>query len=234
MNEKLGLIGLHTCGNLAANSLQIFLANDCMKFCCNVGCCYHLLQEEFYINPYEDTGCDSQTDPCFPLSRLLKEQKFSLGKNARMVAAQPMDRSINNKQMPSQSLLWRAVLQHLLLLHNPQLGFQDQQVGRIAAKSANFVDYVQKSFVKLGLELKMNPVELESIYDSMSVEYGQKLNSFYQLRSLFAPLIEGLILLDRLTFLLEQVQVQEAHLVRLFDAVISPRCYALIVNKNSC
>ena len=51
----------------------------------------------------------------------------------------------------------------------------------------------------------MNPEELESIYDSMSIEYGQKLNTFYQLRSLFAPLIEGLILLDRLTFLLEQV-----------------------------
>ena len=51
----------------------------------------------------------------------------------------------------------------------------------------------------------MNAEELESIYDSMSIEYGQKLNTFYQLRSLFAPLIEGLILLDRLTFLLEQV-----------------------------
>lgn len=79
----------------------------------------------------------------------------------------------------------------------------------------------------------MNPEELESIYDSMSIEYGQKLNTFYQLRSLFAPLIEGLILLDRLTFLLEQPKVQEAHLVRLFDAVISPRCYALIVNKGT-
>ena len=51
----------------------------------------------------------------------------------------------------------------------------------------------------------MNAEELESIYDAMSIEYGQKLNTFYQLRSLFAPLIEGLILLDRLTFLLEQV-----------------------------
>ena len=58
-------------------------------------------------------------------------------------------------QMPSQSLLWRAILQHLLLLHNPELGFQDQQVGRIAAKSANFVDYIQKSFVKLDLQLKV-------------------------------------------------------------------------------
>jgi len=230
-NEKFGMMGLHTCGDLAANSLQIFLANDCIKFCCNVGCCYHLLNEEFYTNPNEDnSGCAEKT-PCFPMSKLLKEQKFSLGKNARMVAAQPMDRAINNKQMPSQSLLWRAILQHLLLLHYPELGFQDQQVGRIAAKSANFVDYVQKSFTKLGLQLKMNDEELQSIHDTMSLEYDQKLNTFYQLRSIFAPLIEGLILLDRLTFLLEQPQVQEAHLVRLFDAVISPRCYALIVNK---
>jgi len=235
-NQELGLMGLHTCGDLAANSLQIFLANDCIKFCCNVGCCYHLLNEEFYtkvLHKNEENGCAGDQTPCFPMSKLLKEQKFSLGKNARMVAAQPMDRAINNKQMPSQSLLWRAILQHLLLLHNPELGFQDQQVGRIAAKSANFVDYVQKSFVKLGLQLKMNAEELESIYDSMSIEYGQKLNTFYQLRSLFAPLIEGLILLDRLTFLLEQPEVQEAHLVRLFDAVISPRCYALIVNKGT-
>ena len=29
-----------------------------------------------------------------------------------------------------------------------------------------------------------------------------------------------------------QAKVHEAHLVRLFDAVISPRCYALIVNKD--
>merc|ERR1711862_659857 len=89
----------------------------------------------------------------------------------------------------------------------------------------------KKSFTKLGLQLKMNDEELQSIHDTMSLEYDQKLNTFYQLRSIFAPLIEGLILLDRLTFLLEQPQVQEAHLVRLFDAVISPRCYALIVNK---
>ena len=98
VDETFGLIGLHTCGNLAANSLQIFLANDSIKFCCNVGCCYHLLSEEFYTNPYEEKSCDDQK-PCFPMSKLLKEQKFSLGKNARMVAAQPMDRSINNKKV---------------------------------------------------------------------------------------------------------------------------------------
>ena len=33
-------------------------------------------------------------------------------------------------------------------------------------------------------------------------------------------------------YLYFQAEVSEAHLVRLFDAVISPRCYALIVNKS--
>ena len=70
-----------------------------------------------------------------------------------------MNRSVRNEflqfQMPSQSLLWRAILQHILLLHDPHLGFEDQQVGRIAGKSANFVDYVQKSFAKLSLQLKV-------------------------------------------------------------------------------
>ena len=95
--ETMGLMGLHTCGNLAPNSLKIFLANNSMKFCCNVGCCYHHLDEEYYENPYNKNSTDK--NPSFPLSNFLKEIKFSLGRNARMIAAQPMDRLITNKQV---------------------------------------------------------------------------------------------------------------------------------------
>jgi len=129
-------------------------------------------------------------------------------------------------------LLWRAILQHILLKHKPDLQFKDQQVGRIASKSVNFLDYVRKGFAKLGLTLEMSSEEIMAMHDEFSSKFAHKLNAFYQLRSLFAPLIEGLILLDRLTFLRQQAKVHEAHLVRLFDAVISPRCYALIVNKD--
>ena len=95
--ETTGLMGLHTCGNLAPNSLKIFLANNSMKFCCNVGCCYHHLDEEYYENPYNKNSTDK--NPSFPLSNFLKEIEFSLGRNARMIAAQPMDRLITNKQV---------------------------------------------------------------------------------------------------------------------------------------
>ena len=54
--------------------------------------------------------------------------------------------------------------------------------------------------------LQMSSEEIMAIHDEFSTKFAHKLNAFYQLRSLFAPLIEGLILLDRLTFLRQQVR----------------------------
>ena len=48
----LGLVGLHTCGNLASSSLRLFIANPKVNFLCNVGCCYHLLEEEYSRNTF--------------------------------------------------------------------------------------------------------------------------------------------------------------------------------------
>jgi hypothetical protein len=63
---SLGVMGLHTCGNLAAASIKLFFATPSAKFICNVGCCYHLLEEEFYVNPFleldtEDRGTPGET-----------------------------------------------------------------------------------------------------------------------------------------------------------------------------
>ena len=80
-----GLVGLHTCGNLASTSLQLFANSRQTHFLCNVGCCYHLLDEAF------DGGC-SGPEPGFPLSSTLKTRRFSCGRNARMVANQSLDR----------------------------------------------------------------------------------------------------------------------------------------------
>ena len=47
------LIGLHTCGDLAPMALRIFVSEPTVKVVCIVGCCYHLVSQEFgseYIN----------------------------------------------------------------------------------------------------------------------------------------------------------------------------------------
>ncbi|KAL6085020.1 hypothetical protein STEG23_021089, partial [Scotinomys teguina] len=41
------MVGLHTCGDLAPNTLRIFASKSEVKGVCSVGCCYHLLSEEF-------------------------------------------------------------------------------------------------------------------------------------------------------------------------------------------
>lgn len=45
---------------------------------------------------------------------------YNLGRNARMLAAQSIDRVVDQKQLPSKSLLYRAMLQvrtaHLLII----------------------------------------------------------------------------------------------------------------------
>ena len=101
VGHNFGIVGLHTCGNLASDSLRIFLTNARCKFCVNVGCCYHHLNEEFFRNLYET---EEVTDACnanpgFPLSRVLREKKFQLGRNARMIAAQPVERMADKKQV---------------------------------------------------------------------------------------------------------------------------------------
>lgn len=41
------MVGLHTCGDLAPNTLRIFASKSEVRGVCSVGCCYHLLSEEF-------------------------------------------------------------------------------------------------------------------------------------------------------------------------------------------
>lgn len=81
------LTGLHTCGNLAPNCLNIFRSNEAIRIVCNVGCCFHLLDEVF-LNKATDLNlnrfhqnrklfCSSDERTGFrgfPLSNYLKQQ----------------------------------------------------------------------------------------------------------------------------------------------------------------
>lgn len=87
------LVGLHTCGNLAASSLRLFTNNPShFKCMVNVSCCYHLLMEEFDGNPSWLEAELQSSGFGFPMSVYLKDQDFALGRNARMLAAQPPER----------------------------------------------------------------------------------------------------------------------------------------------
>lgn len=90
-----GIVGLHTCGNLASTSIQLFANSKECHFLCNVGCCYHMLDEAFEVNSMGE----GSPYPGFPLSQQLQSKRFVLGRNARMVSQQPLERYAQTNQV---------------------------------------------------------------------------------------------------------------------------------------
>ncbi|KAI2567206.1 METTL25 isoform 7, partial [Pan troglodytes] len=104
------MVGLHTCGDLAPNTLRIFTSNSEIKGVCSVGCCYHLLSEEFENQHKERT----QEKWGFPMCHYLKEERWCCGRNARMSACLALERVAAGQGLPTESLFYRAVLQDII------------------------------------------------------------------------------------------------------------------------
>ncbi|XP_036999329.2 probable methyltransferase-like protein 25 isoform X1 [Artibeus jamaicensis] len=221
------MVGLHTCGDLAPNTLRIFASNSEIKGVCSVGCCYHLLSEEFE-NPHKEC---TQEKWGFPMCRHLKEEKWYCGRNARMSACLALERVAVGQGLSTESLFYRAVLQDII---KDCYGITKchQHVGKIYSKSSSFLDYVRKSLKKLGLdESKLPEKTIMDYYDKYKPRMNE-LEAFNMLKVVLAPCIETLILLDRLCYLKEQENTVWSALVKLFDPVKSPRCYAVIALKQ--
>ncbi|KAG1661809.1 Methyltransferase-like protein 25 [Nymphon striatum] len=227
------LTGLHACGNLTSTALKLFSGTNIQSLCV-VGCCYHHIEEKFCESPFDNVNLEDYLNPGFPLSRPLINLEYAIGRNARMLACQSIDRIACGQITPSKKLFYRALLQVILCdkLGRQCVKLSNFQVGKIRKKCLDFQEYVRKSLTKLQLfdEIEISDDEL-TIYLSKYASMEDRICKFFYLRALLAPVIESLILLDRLQYLREQINVRESHVVKLFDPVVSPRCYALIANK---
>lgn len=214
------VVGLHTCGDLASNSLKIYTNNEDIKAIFNVSCCYHLMTEL--------SGCKNDNNQWgFPLSEYLNNMGFELGRSARMLSAQSVDRIFHNKQTPNKILFYRAVLQVVLEKYNVDI--LNKNVGKAKKEYTNFSDYAFDALKKLQVDVDTTKEELDSIYSSCA-EKEYQFYVFTVIRSMLAPVIESVILLDRLLYLHEK-GLKHSYLVHLFNPVISPRCYGIISMK---
>uniref|UniRef100_A0A8C1YG36 Methyltransferase like 25 n=1 Tax=Cyprinus carpio TaxID=7962 RepID=A0A8C1YG36_CYPCA len=216
--EDAVLVGLHTCGDLAPSTLRMFRAKQELRAVCSVGCCYHLLSEEF---DQDRQGCVDGV--CgFPVSQYLKAQACFCGRNARMSAC----------LLPMESLFYRAVL-HVILRDHYDCFKSEKRVGNVYSKASSFVDYVRRALRKLDLDdTKLSDGDIQSYHEHYSPRMNEMV-AFNMLKVILAPCIEGLILLDRLCYLKEQDNVSHSALVQLFDPLQSPRCYAVVGIKES-
>lgn len=223
----ISLVGLHTCGNLAATSIRIFNASEHIRTICNVGCCYHHITESFEVDPRRREH--ALVSNGFPMSKYLMDKKFVIGRAARMMAAQSVERILHKKELPNQILFYRALFEVLIEKKCSDLPTNKRQVGRFRKECVDFADYVRKASQRININLSASDHEIEDLFNEYKCRISE-LNNFYLIRCMLAPIIESLILLDRLLFLHEQ-GYEKSFIVQLFDPVVSPRCYGLIAIK---
>ncbi|XP_032834080.2 putative methyltransferase-like protein 25 isoform X2 [Petromyzon marinus] len=225
VSEGVLLAGLHACGDLSSTAVRLFCSSPHAHALCLVSCCYHRLTEQ------GDAGENLSSLPGFPMSQKLSSMQCMLGRNARMTACLSRERATHGKGLPTDSLFYWAVLQVLIRDHYDS-GSSDEHVGKVFSKSRSFVDYCRRVLEKMSLDhAKLTDSEIQSYHDRY-IDRKVELEAFNQMKAALAPCVEALILTDRLCYLQEQ-GVAHAGIVRLFNPMVSPRCFALVASKTA-
>ncbi|RZF40861.1 hypothetical protein LSTR_LSTR003371 [Laodelphax striatellus] len=224
---SIALVGLHTCGNLGPSSIELFLKMNSVRLLLNVGCCYHLLTDKLDGEHGKEVPSDLCSNSAgFPMSQLLYSRGFRLTYNARAVAAQSVDRIMEEKVLPSANLFYRALLEVLLVEK-----FKIEEIFKIGSiKCDSFPEYARKALKKFELQDEVTDHELEELFDKYK-QHWSKLQIYFMMRVTLAPIVEAICLLDRLQYLQEQ-GIKDAYLIRLFDPVKSPRCYGILAVRE--
>ncbi|KEH38366.1 protein RRNAD1 isoform X3 [Medicago truncatula] len=100
---------------------------------------------------------------------------------------------------------------------------------KIDNKFSNFENFCQSGLSHLGLK-HSHDVSLQGTWKEVE-PFSDLIGPYWSLRAALGPLLETLILLDRLLFLQEQGNALEAYLLPIFDPNISPRNVAIIAKK---
>ena len=263
LDEKFGLIGLHSCGNLSNSIINLFLSNkektaigneDKSRLLCNVACCYNLLNEKYATDlesfiDVKKTNVKIDDSSKFPMSDYLNEKKYAINFNARSLACHSLDRcikSIEDYRELNNDILWYRVVLQDILIDNYKEHFSKEntdefnnmtiKIGRkfITNEKAmpTFVEYARKALERLELNGDLITDEQINSYFVKHENRKHTFDAYVQLKLLISPVIEYVILLDRLIYLYEKKSTDTSnfkhYLVKLFDPALSPRCHALI------
>ncbi|XP_041975584.1 protein RRNAD1 [Aricia agestis] len=205
-----GLIGLHPCGDLGPLLIKHFVSCEKVKFICVVGCCYMKL------------SCD--TECCgYPMSEYVKQKDSSLSYTVREISCHAIDmyceRLCKGDYNDLKIHAYRAALEKLLVNTDPKLKHTPVR----SIKHSN--DMTFESYLVKATERLTVPV-LDSALVAKDLEQWRRVVVLYTLRLMLAPLVETIILLDRMLYIFENGLSCEIHPV--FDPRISPRNHIII------
>ncbi|KAF9921473.1 Methyltransferase-like protein 25 [Linnemannia zychae] len=246
------LCGLHACGDLTSNMIKLYLESSATCLF-SVGCCYHWITER-----YDKAGNVVISDGShgFPLSAAFNRHKCYLGEHAKMIACQSPERWLEYQKETEDAIhghYFRALLHKLMVERGlypgppaiaPVLG----RMGKHRLKG--FPHYLATAVKRLGLPSdRISSEEAQAAYDQFLERDLYRIGILWALRTMLGPLFEGMILLDRATFLYENVvgdpsrtknpdavgageKKASVQLLAGFDVVESPRNMILVALKD--
>uniref|UniRef100_A0A8D0DMZ2 Methyltransferase like 25B n=1 Tax=Salvator merianae TaxID=96440 RepID=A0A8D0DMZ2_SALMN len=210
------LTGLHACGDLSVALLRHFVRCPYVVGITSVACCYMKLTTE------EEYG--------YPLSMWVSSLPgHQLSYKAREGACHALEDFVQRLKHESATLrthCFRAMLETVIRSADPskkRLGVQT--INR--AHLLTFEEYARLGLERVGLDPS---VALDAAALDAMLAQQQRVVAFFSLALLLAPLVETLLLLDRMIFL--QEQGFQCELLPLFDPTFSPRNLVLVAAKT--
>ncbi|XP_067664405.1 methyltransferase-like protein 25B [Haliotis asinina] len=223
------LDGLHACGDLTPTLIRMFINCDAAMGLASVGCCYMKLSVDVTGG---SPGGVAKQEIGYPMSQFVAGLPDSgLTYSSRELACHFADCYIQRlKDNPAHLKIhsYRAALQHVIRSVRPD--FQNGLI-KLTVKRAtdlSFENYAKTALEKLGFTSDIPP-EVLSVAESY-LPLWKNVVVFYTLRLCLAPVVETLLLLDRMLYLLEQGV--PSVLVPIFDPKLSPRNYVLLALKD--
>ena len=224
------LTGLHACGDLSATMIRLFKESSNIHALVSVGCCYMKL-----------TACNKKCNPdltrysdmnCYPMSNYVKSiADHHLSYKSRELACHAIEDfqiRLRENSLHLKMHCYRAVLEYLIRQSFPDLIRPGVQTIK-KAYLLSFAEYVEKAYKKLNLgDVPIRQLQSDEV-ERMLNDWKNVL-IFFTLALMIAPVIESVILLDRVIFLLEN-NIQ-SELVSVFDPLVSPRCFAIVAKKT--
>ncbi|XP_037357075.1 methyltransferase-like protein 25B isoform X2 [Talpa occidentalis] len=211
---RLLLTGLHACGDLSVALLRHFSCCPEVVALASVGCCYMKLS---------DPGG-------YPLSQwVAKLPGNELPYRLREGACHALEEYAERLQKAGPGLrthCYRAALETVIRHAQPELQRPGVQ-GIPRVHELKIEEYVQRGLQRVGLDPQL-PLNLAALQAHQAQE--NRVVAFFSLALLLAPLVETLILLDRLLYL--QEQGFHAELLPIFSPELSPRNLVLVATKR--
>jgi len=236
-------ISLHACGDLSPAILKWFTTSDSKSTqLFLVSCCYHKMTPSSFplsqiVSSKVASICDDDASSSSPIT-----SHFAL----RLASQEPFERWLDFEESEhakrGQYLGFRCLVEAMEL----EAGTAVRKVKRKAVRKTqmeNYEDFVDNAlsrfeFVSKASNSKQEETEairqkLDAIYERHKSDFGL-FEMVVGLQGFVQKILEYLVLLDRKLYLCSQSGglPNPPEIVKLFDPLLSPRCYAIHCSKD--